>query len=96
MSENAMWVAGVDGCPSGWICALLRIENGKAVDGHLQLAENFAAVLALEPSPAIIAIDMPIGLPERTTTGGRPPERAARCASIRACGSISKWVCASG
>ncbi|MFN0265004.1 DUF429 domain-containing protein [Tepidamorphus sp. 3E244] len=78
MSDGPRWVAGVDGCPSGWICALLRIVDGRPVDGQLQLVEDFAAVLALEPSPEIIAIDMPIGLPDRTTTGGRPPERSVR------------------
>lgn len=68
MAEPAT-VAGVDGCPAGWIAVLW--------DGADQLTselcKDFAAVLAL---PArVIAVDMPIGLPE---TSGRPPEREVR------------------
>lgn len=68
MAEKTI-VAGVDGCPAGWIAALW---NGA---GQLtsKLCTSFADVMAL---PAlIIAVDMPIGLPERS---GRPPEREVR------------------
>jgi predicted RNase H-like nuclease len=62
-------VAGVDGCPAGWIVALW--------DGAKQLRSvlcpSFADVMAL--SVEIIAVDMPIGLPERS---GRAPEREVR------------------
>lgn len=62
-------VAGVDGCPAGWIAVLW--------DGaeHLtsELCPSFAEVMALEAE--IIAVDMPIGLPEKS---GRPPEREVR------------------
>jgi predicted RNase H-like nuclease len=62
-------VAGVDGCPAGWIAALW---NG-AEQLTLRLCASFADVMAL---PArIIAVDMPIGLPQRS---GRPPEREVR------------------
>jgi predicted RNase H-like nuclease len=62
-------VAGVDGCPAGWIAALW--------DGAGQLTSrlcgSFTDVMALPAE--IIAVDMPIGLPERS---GRPPEREVR------------------
>jgi predicted RNase H-like nuclease len=68
MAERTL-VAGVDGCPAGWIVALW--------DGDTQLTSklciSFAEVMAL--LAAIIAVDMPIGLPERS---GRPPEREVR------------------
>lgn len=62
-------VAGIDGCPAGWIAALW---DGA---GHLtsRLCASFADVMALPAE--IIAVDMPIGLPE---TSGRPPEREVR------------------
>ncbi|MCB1478438.1 MAG: DUF429 domain-containing protein [Rhodobiaceae bacterium] len=77
-SGEGTWVAGADGCRSGWVCALMRISGGKPVYGELRFAMDFAHVLKLIPSPAIIAVDMPIGLPERTSTGGRPPEKCVR------------------
>jgi predicted RNase H-like nuclease len=62
-------VAGVDGCPAGWIAALWDGADELA----LRLCPSFADVMAL---PAlVIAVDMPIGLPERS---GRPPEREVR------------------
>ncbi len=62
-------VAGVDGCPAGWIAALW---DG-ADELILRLCASFADVMAL---PAhIIAVDMPIGLPQ---CSGRPPEREVR------------------
>jgi predicted RNase H-like nuclease len=68
MNERRL-VAGVDGCPAGWIAALW---DG-ADELTLRLCTSFADVMAL---PAhIIAIDMPIGLPQRS---GRPPEREVR------------------
>jgi predicted RNase H-like nuclease len=60
-------VAGVDGCPGGWIA--VRWADG--VTHHL--CRSFAEVLALDA--AVIAVDMPIGLPE---TAGRVAEREVR------------------
>jgi predicted RNase H-like nuclease len=66
---DARLVAGVDGCPAGWIAVLW--------DGARQLApqlcKTFADVMALPAE--VIAVDMPIGLPERSA---RPPEREVR------------------
>ncbi len=50
-------VLGVDGCPGGWIGALVR---GRVVE-WLGLPDA-AAILAVDA--AVIAIDIPIGLPE--------------------------------
>ncbi|HTN98257.1 MAG TPA: DUF429 domain-containing protein, partial [Nordella sp.] len=68
MAESHL-VAGVDGCPAGWIAVLW---DGTA---HIssKLCPSFTDVVAL--TARIIAVDMPIGLPERS---GRPPERAVR------------------
>ena len=77
-TDEGAWVAGVDGCRSGWVCALMQIAGDKPVYGELRFAMDFAHVLNLIPRPVIIAIDMPIGLPERTSPGGRPPEKCVR------------------
>ena len=73
-SDNA-WVAGVDGCPGGWLVAFARLA-GREV--RLRMVPRFAEVLAAAESAAVIAIDIPIGLPERAGRGGRAPERLVR------------------
>src|SRR5512138_2468710 len=70
------WVAGVDGCPAGWIVALARLDG--AAEPRVVVVPTFADVLAAAPSRSAIAVDMPIGLPERIGPGGRGPERALR------------------
>lgn len=67
-------VAGVDGCPAGWI-AVLRDTAGGA-PAKVVVTPRFTDLVALDP--AVIAVDMPIGLPERIGPGGRGPETALR------------------
>lgn len=69
------WLAGVDGCPSGWIIALLQ-AGGE--DIRLRVVPTFADVLGAPEAPAVIAVDMPIGLPERIGPAGRGPEALVR------------------
>ena len=75
MPEPA-WVAGVDGCPAGWAMVLRRLDGELAP--IFAVLPDFAAVLTEPRCPAIIAIDMPIGLPDRVGPGGRGPEREVR------------------
>ncbi len=70
-----LWLAGVDGCAGGWLAAFLQ-PQGDAV--RLAVIRDFAAVLAAPERPAAVAVDMPIGLPERTGPGGRAAENAVR------------------
>jgi len=51
-------LVGVDGCKQGWVCVFVRTDAAPAVC-VLPTARN---VLARFPSPAIIAVDIPIGL----------------------------------
>ena len=67
------WLAGVDGCPGGWIAAFLR-PTGEEV--RIAVVPRFADVLA--EARGIVAVDMPIGLPERVGRGGRAAENAVR------------------
>jgi predicted RNase H-like nuclease len=75
MSENDIWLAGVDGCPSGWLAAFVRPSGGET---RLRIVPRFADVLAAPEQPAVVAVDMPIGLPERTGLGGRDAENCVR------------------
>ncbi len=69
-----MKVIGIDGCPAGWIATLRPLEGGAA---ERRLVADLASLLAL-PDLAAIAIDMPIGLPDRIGPDGRGPEKALR------------------
>ncbi len=60
-------VIGVDGCPGGW----LAVRWAHSVTHHL--CRSFAEVLAMDA--AVIAVDMPIGLPPLS---GRLTEREVR------------------
>ena len=73
--ERDIWLAGVDGCPSGWVVAFMRADLSEA---RVRLQTRFADVPAAPETPAAIAIDIPIGLPERAGHGGRAAENAVR------------------
>lgn len=69
-------VAGVDGARGGWIVAYAALDAEAPTALHLH---DLAFVTAIEDvlatAAAVIAIDIPIGLPE---TGARECDRAAR------------------
>ena len=67
------WLAGVDGCPAGWIVAAVRPEGDEV---RIAVVPRFADVVA--EARGIVAVDMPIGLPEVTPRKGRHAESAAR------------------
>lgn len=69
------WLAGVDGCPGGFLVALVWPVGGEV---RLRLLPGFADIARAEELPAVIAVDMPIGLPDRIGPGGRGPEQAVR------------------
>jgi predicted RNase H-like nuclease len=75
MPTNDVWLAGVDGCRAGWLVALTR-PQANAV--RLRVIARFAEIMTLPESPAVIAVDIPIGLPERVGRGGRAAESAVR------------------
>jgi predicted RNase H-like nuclease len=70
-----VWLAGLDGCAGGWFVAFVRPSGGDAVLG---IFPRFADVLSAAQRPAIVAVDIPIGLPERAGIGGRTAERLVR------------------
>ena len=73
--KNDIWLAGVDGCRDGWIVALVRPDRDEA---RVEIVPHFSELAAARPAPAIIGVDMPIGLPDRTGPGGRAAENAVR------------------
>ncbi len=66
-------VAGVDGCPYGWIAAIRSVASGEM---SVAIADSAGALLdGPLASSQVIVIDMPIGLPD---VPGRACEREAR------------------
>jgi predicted RNase H-like nuclease len=70
-----IWLAGVDGCRTGWVAAFVRPADGEA---RVRIVPRFADVLAAPEAPAVVAVDIPIGLPDRIGPDGRGPERTIR------------------
>ena len=67
-------LAGVDGCKAGWVAAIERA----GCEPVLAVFASFAGLMETLGPHAIVAVDMPIGLPERIGRGGRGPEQAIR------------------
>ncbi|HXW25620.1 MAG TPA: DUF429 domain-containing protein [Xanthobacteraceae bacterium] len=75
MNTGDVWVAGADGCRAGWMVAFVRAAGGEV---RTRIVPHFAAIASAPEAPAVVAVDMPIGLPARIGPGGRGPERAVR------------------
>ncbi|HEY7244940.1 MAG TPA: DUF429 domain-containing protein [Xanthobacteraceae bacterium] len=73
------WLAGVDGCPAGWMVALARRnQHDGSTEIRLRIVPRFGDVLTADEAPAVIAVDIPIGLPARVGRGGRAAENSVR------------------
>lgn len=75
ISSTDAWLAGADGCPAGWVVALLQPATGAVT---VRVVATVADILGAPERPEILAIDMPIGLPARAGRGGREAENAVR------------------
>jgi predicted RNase H-like nuclease len=68
-------VAGLDGCRGGWVAVLL---DGDTANIRAERVDAVSELFARTNAPQIVAIDMPIGLPEQIGLDGRAPERLVR------------------
>jgi hypothetical protein len=69
-----VWLCGVDGFKEKW-----RAVLGNFTTGEVRLLDRpLNEILDLPERPAIITVDVPIGLPEVTLPGGRTSDRLAR------------------
>ena len=69
------WFAGVYGCRSGLGRGICASRRRRRPDTH---RGPFCRVLAAPEAPSVVAVDIPIGLPERAGPGGRAAENAVR------------------
>ncbi|WP_027053116.1 DUF429 domain-containing protein [Mesorhizobium erdmanii] len=74
MTSTEVVLVGADGCKAGWIA--VRREPGMAPS--VNVFASFSALLKAVPDDAVVAVDMPIGLPEFSGKGGRGPEALVR------------------
>lgn len=65
---------GVDGCRAGWIAVRLTDQGSPQV----AIFRDFGSIVDWGPSDSVLAVDMPIGLPDHCGHGGRGPERLVR------------------
>jgi predicted RNase H-like nuclease len=70
-------IAGVDGCRGGKWIAVTTIAEGFG-SAEVKVFKSVDALISELAPRSIIAIDIPIGLPERAINGGREPDWAAR------------------
>lgn len=66
-------LAGVDGCKAGWVA----VHREPGAPPSVSVFPTFQALLDALPG-ATIAVDMPIGLPDFSSRGGRGPEALVR------------------
>lgn len=71
-----MRLVGVDGAKGGWIAVMRDLDGGLSPEVFVFPA--FSDIIVASGDAAIIAVDMPIGLPDRAGSGGRGPERCVR------------------
>jgi predicted RNase H-like nuclease len=69
-------IVGVDGCKAGWVAAIATV--GDVATPRVAVFPDIDALVAAVAPDAVIAIDMPIGLPERIVGAGRAAERLVR------------------
>ena len=72
-----MWIAGVEGCRGGWAVVLVSTDAVER-EHRVTVCANFREVLELQPSPDVIVVDIPIGLLDDRTPGGRECDKEAR------------------
>ena len=75
MHEDDVWLAGVDGCTAGWIVAFARADGDVMPP---RTVAGFADIVRAPERPAVIAVDVPIGLPRHSPAQGRLAESAVR------------------
>ena len=74
-ATTATWVAGADGFRDGWIVALFQPTTDTT---RCRIVDGVDALFDLPEAPAVLGVDMVIGLPDRAKPGGRACDQAAR------------------
>ena len=62
LPESMVWVAGADGCKRGWFRASRETKTGEL---RFDVFGSASDLLRAAPSPRVLGLDIPIGLPEK-------------------------------
>lgn len=73
-------VAGVDGCRAGWVVVVTELgcAEGDGARAEVVVVPDFPRVLHVTRDARVVGVDMPIGLLDAATRGGRECDRHAR------------------
>jgi predicted RNase H-like nuclease len=71
-------VAGVTPCVSGWLVASAKVQGTIFSPEDPRVIETFGEVLDQRPTFSVVAVNAPIGYPEKAILGGRACDRDAR------------------
>lgn len=70
------WIAGADGCKAGWIVAIAPMDDISTPD--VTIVTDLVSIFDRTEGLKALAVDMPIGLPDRIEGAGRAPEVLVR------------------
>jgi threonine dehydratase len=76
MELRMAWIAGVDGCRQGWMAVLLELKEMEPP--RVRVVARLSEITDAPEAPTVIAVDIPIGLPDRIEGSGRAAEQAVR------------------
>ena len=71
-------LAGVQSCPGGWLVTSARLQGISLSGPASEVYGHFIDVLDNRPAFTVVALHLPLGLPDRHSPGGRACDRAAR------------------
>ncbi len=74
VAVDPICVVGVDGCKAGWVAIFRWAGSDRAPE--VQIFPHFADLLAPDYAPHKVAVDIPVGLPEKISGNGRGPEKS--------------------
>lgn len=76
-SPSPSWVAGADAFRDGWVVVLWRVDaDGSPL--RRRVVPSVDTLLSLDEAPAVLGLDMIVGLPDTAVPGGRVCDREAR------------------
>ena len=71
-------LAGVEPCRQGWLVVSAKLQNVSMLPQAPEVMGSFAEILDARPGFTVVAVHLPIGLPDVATPGGRRCDRLAR------------------
>ncbi|HMC53119.1 MAG TPA: DUF429 domain-containing protein [Acidimicrobiales bacterium] len=71
-------LAGVEACRAGWLVVSAKLQGVSMLPQAPEVLASFADVLDCRPGFTVLAVHLPVGLPDPAVPGGRSCDRLAR------------------